>query len=50
MRTDREIRRLRKEVSTLRNEVRAMRYERLDALIADMRAAARDMLEISHGL
>lgn len=50
MNTTKEIRKLRKEVRALQDEVRAMRYERLDALIADMKSAARDMLEASHGL
>lgn len=50
MSTYKEIRRLRKEVSVLQEEVRVMRYERLDALIADMKRAARDMLEVSRGL
>ena len=47
MNTTREIRKLRKEVRTLQNEVRAMRYERLDTLIAQMKDAAREMLEAS---
>lgn len=50
MNTTKEIRKLRKEVRTLQDEVRAMRYERLDQLIADMKSAARDMLEMSRGL
>ena len=50
MNTTKEIRKLRKEVRTLQDEVRAMRYERLDQLIADMKTAARDMLEASRGL
>lgn len=50
MNTTKEIRKLRKEVRALQDEVRAMRYERLDALIADMKSAARDMLEASRGL
>lgn len=47
MNTTREIRKLRKEVRTLQDEVRAMRYERLDTLIAQMKDAAREMLEAS---
>ena len=50
MNTTKEIRKLRKEVRALQDEVRAMRYERLDQLIADMKTAARDMLEASRGL
>ena len=50
MNTYKEIRRLRKEVSALQEEVQVMRYERLDALIADMKRAARYMLEVSRGL
>ena len=50
MNTTKEIRKLRKEVRALQDEVRAMRYERLDQLIADMKSAARDMLEASRGL
>ena len=50
MNTTKEIKRLRKEVRALQDEVRAMRYERLDRLIADMKTAARDMLEASRGL
>ena len=47
MNTTKEIRKLRKEVRTLQDEVRAMRYERLDTLIAQMKDAAREMLEAS---
>lgn len=50
MNTTKEIRKLRKEVRALQNEVRVMRYERLDQLIADMKNAARDMLEASRVL
>ena len=50
MNTYKEIKKLRKEVRALQDEVRAMRYERLDSLIADMKIAARDMLEASRGL
>ena len=50
MSTYKEIRKLRKEVNALKEEVRVMRYERLDQLIADMKSAARDMLEVSRGL
>lgn len=50
MNTTKEIRKLRKEVRALQDEVRAMRYERLDQLIADMKTAARDMLEASRVL
>ena len=50
MNTTKEIRKLRKEVRVLQDEVRAMRYERLDHLIADMKTAARGMLEASRGL
>lgn len=50
MNTNKEIRKLRKEVRVLRDEVGRMRYERLDNLIADMKTAARDMLEASRGL
>lgn len=50
MNTNKEIRKLRKEVRALQDEVRMMRYERLDSLIADMKTAARDMLEMSRGL
>lgn len=44
MSTRNEIRKLRKEVINLQAEVNAMKYERLDRLIIDMKAAARDML------
>lgn len=47
MNTNKEIRKLRKELHALKDEVRAMRYERLDALISDMKDAARQMLEAS---
>ena len=47
MNTTKEIRKLRKEVRALQDEVRAMWCERLDQLIADMKTAARDMLEAS---
>lgn len=50
MNTKKEIKRLRKELHELKNEVRAMRYERLDALIAQMKDAAKEMLEASRGL
>ena len=50
MNTNKEIKKLRKEVRALHDEVRMMRYERLDSLIADMKTAARDMLEMSRGL
>ena len=50
MNTKKEIKRLRKELHELKDEVRAMRYERLDALIAQMKDAAKEMLEASRGL
>lgn len=50
MNTNKEIRKLRKEVRALHDEVGRMKYERLDQLIAEMQQAARVMLEISRGL
>lgn len=50
MNTNKEIRKLRKEVRALHDEVGRMRYERLDSLITEMQQAARVMLEISRGL
>jgi len=50
MNTYKEIRKLRKEMRALQDEVRSMKYERLDSLIADMKDAAREMLEASRGL
>lgn len=47
MNTNKELRKLRKEVSALKDEVRRMKYERLDTLIADMKDAAREMLHAS---
>lgn len=50
MNTNKEIRKLRKELHELKDEVRAMKYERLDSLIAEMKQAAMGMLEASRGL
>ena len=47
MNTTKEIKKLRREVRVLQGEMRAMRYERLDSLIADMKEAARQMLDAS---
>ena len=47
MNTTKEIKKLRREVRALQGEMLAMRYERLDSLIADMKEAARQMLDAS---
>ena len=47
MRTKREIKELRKEVQAIKEDIRAMKYERLDNLIAEMKASAEEMLKAS---
>lgn len=47
MNTNKEIRKLRKDLHALREDVQSMKYQRLDSLIAQMKDAAREMLEAS---
>jgi hypothetical protein len=47
MRTKREIKQLRKDVQAIKEDLRVMKYERLDSLIAEMKAAAEEMLVAS---